>query len=62
MALPTSGNSISFLQIKNEFGIPPGFSFGAYRVQWSNTASGGSLVILMVRNLMWWLIFMIKIL
>jgi len=43
MALPTSGNSISFLQIKNEFGIPPAFSFGAYRVQWSNTASGGSL-------------------
>jgi len=43
MALPTSGNSISFLQIKNEFGIPPGFSFGAYRVQWSNTTSGGSL-------------------
>lgn len=43
MALPTSGNSISFLQIKNEFGIPPSFSFGAYRVQWSNTADGGSL-------------------
>ena len=41
MALPAPGNSISFLQIKNEFGAAP--SFGAYRVQWSNTASGGSL-------------------
>lgn len=41
MALPAPGNSISFLQIKNEFGSAP--SFGAYRVQWSNTADGGSL-------------------
>ena len=41
MALPGIGNSISFLQIQNEFGIAP--SFGAYRVQWSNTADGGSL-------------------
>ena len=41
MALPAPGNSISFLQIKNEFGAAP--SFGAYRVQWSNTADGGSL-------------------
>ena len=41
MALPGVGNSISFLEIQNEFGIAP--SFGAYRVQWSNTADGGSL-------------------
>ena len=41
MALPVSGNSISFLQIQNEFGNTS--SFGAYRVQWSNTADGGSL-------------------
>ena len=49
MALVAAGNSISFLQIKNEFGGAPtlagssGISFGRYRVQWSNTASGGSL-------------------
>lgn len=41
MALPGVGNSISFLEIRNEFGVAP--SFGSYRVQWSNTASGGSL-------------------
>ena len=49
MALPGVGNSISFLKIKNEFGAAStfegssGLSFGRYRVQWSNTASGGSL-------------------
>ena len=40
MALSGIG-SISINQIQQEFGIAP--SFGAYRVQWSNTDDGGSL-------------------
>ena len=38
-----SGNPISFKQIKNEFGLPPGKNLGAYRVNFSNTQNGGSL-------------------
>ena len=41
MALPGVGQSISMTEIRKEFGIAP--SFGAYRVQWSNTADGGSI-------------------
>lgn len=38
-----SGNPISFKQIKNEFGLPPGNNIGAYRVSFSNISDGGSL-------------------
>ena len=38
-----SGNPISFRQIKDEFGLPPGKNLGAYRVNFSNTQHGGSL-------------------
>ncbi len=41
MALPGVGQSISITEIRKEFGIAP--TFGAYRVQWSNTADGGSI-------------------
>ena len=37
------GNPISFGQIRNEFGMPPGKNLGAYRVNYSNTGEGGSL-------------------
>ena len=37
------GNPISFGQIRNEFGTPPGKNLGAYRVNYSNTGEGGSL-------------------
>jgi hypothetical protein len=33
MTLPSSGNSISFTQIKNEFGLPPGRNLGSYRIR-----------------------------
>lgn len=42
MTLQNSG-SISFGQIRNEFGLPPGNNLGAYRVNYSNTGEGGSL-------------------
>ena len=42
MTLQNSG-SISFGQIKNEFGMPSGKNLGAYRVSYSNTGEGGSL-------------------
>ena len=43
MTLQSAGNPISFGQIRNEFGMPPGKNIGAYRVSYSNTGEGGSL-------------------
>ena len=43
MTLQNAGNPISFGQIRNEFGMPPGKNIGAYRVSYSNTGEGGSL-------------------
>ena len=43
MTLQNAGNPISFRQIKDEFGLPPGKNLGAYRVNFSNTQHGGSL-------------------
>ena len=42
MTLQNSG-PISFGQIRDEFGLPPGKNLGAYRVSYSNTGQGGSL-------------------
>ena len=42
MTLQNSG-PISFGQIRDEFGLPPGKNLGAYRVNYSNTGQGGSL-------------------
>ena len=42
MTLQNSGR-ITFGQIRNEFGMPPGKNLGAYRVSYSNTQDGGSL-------------------
>ena len=42
MTLQNSGR-ITFGQIRNEFGMPPGKNLGAYRVSYSNTGEGGSL-------------------
>ena len=42
MTLQSSGR-ITFGQIRNEFGMPPGKNLGAYRVSYSNTGEGGSL-------------------
>ena len=42
MTLQSSG-PISFGQIRDEFGLPPGKNLGAYRVSYSNTGQGGSL-------------------
>ena len=42
MTLQSSGR-ITFGQIRNEFGMPPGKNLGAYRVNFSNTQHGGSL-------------------
>ena len=43
MTLQNAGVPITFGQIRNEFGMPPGKNLGAYRVNFSNTQHGGSL-------------------